>query len=130
MSMPGPRWRHGQRWLVTGVLVALLCLLMVNVVALTRHAHDSPRSSDGLRRTLVEVSGSRCGAGWDEPSPGLQVFALHNTSAASAEVFLQDPRSHVVYGEVEDIGPGTTRELTVRLGRGTYAFKCLPEDAD
>ncbi|MFZ3562184.1 EfeM/EfeO family lipoprotein [Streptomyces sp. BH055] len=130
MSMPGPRWRRGQRWLVTGVLVALLCLLMVNVVALTRHAHDDSRSPDGPRRTLVEVSGSRCGRGWDAPAPGLQVFALRNTSAASAEVFLQDPRSHVVYGEVEDIGPGTTRELTVRLGRGSYAFKCLPEDAD
>ncbi|MFI5658328.1 EfeM/EfeO family lipoprotein [Streptomyces sp. NPDC051684] len=130
MSMPGPGTRRGQRWLVAGVLGVLLCLLVADVIALTRQAHDGPRSSDGLRRTRVEVSGSRCGEGWDAPAPGVQVFALHNTSAASAEVFLENPRSHVVYGELEDIGPGTTRELTVRLGRGAYAFTCLPEDAD
>ncbi len=35
-----------------------------------------------------------------------------------------------MYGEVEGVGPGTTRELTVRLGKGTYAFKCVPDDAD
>jgi iron uptake system component EfeO len=35
-----------------------------------------------------------------------------------------------VYGEVEDVGPGTTRELTVRIGTGTYAFLCVPDDAD
>ncbi|WP_425841095.1 EfeM/EfeO family lipoprotein [Streptomyces fractus] len=128
--MPGPGWRRGQRWLVTGVLVVLLALLVADVIALTRHSHDGAEASGGPRRTLVEVSGSHCGKGWETPAPGVQVFALHNTSAASAEVFLENPRSHVVYGEVEDIGPGTTRELTVRLGRGSYAFTCLPEDAD
>ncbi|WP_407700624.1 EfeM/EfeO family lipoprotein [Streptomyces endophyticus] len=130
MSMPRPGWRRGQRWLFAGVLVVLLCLLVANVIALTRHPQDRAEASSGPRRTLVEVSGSHCGKGWDAPAPGVQVFALHNTSAASAEVFLENPRSHVMYGEVEDIGPGTTRELTVRLGRGAYAFKCLPEDAD
>ncbi|MFJ9176364.1 EfeM/EfeO family lipoprotein [Streptomyces sp. NPDC102360] len=128
--MPRPGWRRGQRWLITGALVVLLCLLVANVIALTQRPHDDTGPSGALRRTLVEVSGSRCGEGWDAPAPGVQVFALHNTSDASAEVFLENPRSHVVYGEVEDIGPGTTRELTVRLGRGAYAFTCLPEDAD
>ncbi|MGW0683784.1 EfeM/EfeO family lipoprotein [Streptomyces sp. NPDC002754] len=128
--MPRPGWRRGQRWLITGVLVVLLCLLVANVIALTQRPHDDTGPSGTPRRTLVEVSGSRCGEGWDEPAPGVQVFALHNTTAASAEVFLENPRSHVVYGEMEDIGPGTTRELTVRLGRGAYAFTCLPEDAD
>ncbi|MFJ9123980.1 EfeM/EfeO family lipoprotein [Streptomyces sp. NPDC102340] len=130
MSRPGDGWRRRQRWLFTGALVVLLCLLVANVIALTQGDHDRGDSSGGPPRTLVEVSGSHCGKGWDEPAPGVQVFALHNTSAASAEVFLENPRSHVTYGEVEDIGPGTTRELTVRLGRGAYAFKCLPEDAD
>ncbi|MCX5537441.1 EfeM/EfeO family lipoprotein [Streptomyces sp. NBC_00006] len=130
MSRPGDGWRRRQRWLFTGALVLLLCLLVANVIALTQGDHDRGDSSGGPPRTLVEVSGSHCGKGWDAPAPGMQVFALHNTSAASAEVFLENPRSHVMYGEVEDIGPGTTRELTVRLGRGAYAFKCLPEDAD
>ncbi|GHI03910.1 iron transporter [Streptomyces cellostaticus] len=78
----------------------------------------------------VEVSLSHCGRGWTRPTPGVQTFDLHNASAGAAEVYLEDPGSQAVYGEVEGIGPGTTRQLTVRLGEGTYAFKCVPDDAD
>lgn len=78
----------------------------------------------------VEVSPSHCGRGWTRPTPGVQTFDLHNASDGAAEVYLEDPGNQVVYGEVEGIGPGTTRELTVRLGKGTYAFKCVPDDAD
>lgn len=80
--------------------------------------------------TVIDVSESRCGRGWTRPEPGVRTFDLHNSSDGAAEVFLEDPGSQVVYGEVEGIGPGTTRQLTVRLGRGTYAFKCVPDDAD
>jgi len=64
------------------------------------------------------------------PSRGTQVFELHNTSDTAAEVYLKSPRTGAVYGEVEGIGPGTTRRLRVRLGQGSYAFMCLPDDAD
>ncbi|MGW3208058.1 EfeM/EfeO family lipoprotein [Streptomyces sp. NPDC001135] len=79
---------------------------------------------------VIEVSQSRCGRGWTRPEPGVRTFDLHNSSDGAAEVYLEDPGSQVVYGEVEGIGPGTTRQLTVRLGEGTYAFKCVPDDAD
>ncbi|GAA5054830.1 EfeM/EfeO family lipoprotein [Streptomyces similanensis] len=84
----------------------------------------------GLPHTTVEVSPGRCGRGWDRPAPGLQVFRLHNTSGAAAEVRLTERGSGAVLGETEGIGPGTTRTLTVRLGKGAYAFRCVPEDAD
>ncbi|MET8468296.1 EfeM/EfeO family lipoprotein [Streptomyces sp. NPDC004856] len=118
--------RHGRWWLGVGLLVVGVCAVAAGVW----WPRDVSGSTDGARRTTVEVSASHCGEGWRDPAPGVQVFALRNTSATSAEVFLEDPRSRKVYGEVEDIGPGTTRELTVRLGGGTYAFRCLPEDAD
>ncbi|MER6028823.1 EfeM/EfeO family lipoprotein [Streptomyces sp. NPDC001851] len=79
---------------------------------------------------VIEVSKSRCGRGWTRPEPGVHTFDLHNSSDGAAEVYLEDPGSQAVYGEVEGIGPGTTRQLTVRLGKGTYAFKCVPDDAD
>ncbi|MFI8239491.1 EfeM/EfeO family lipoprotein [Streptomyces sp. NPDC085866] len=88
------------------------------------------RPARAVRSVTVEVSPSRCGRGWTRPAPGVQTFDLHNASDGAAEVYLEDPGSQVVYGEVEGIGPGTTRQLTVRLGRGTYAFKCVPDDAD
>jgi iron uptake system component EfeO len=45
-------------------------------------------------------------------------------------VYLTDARTGAVYGEVEGLGPGTVRPLPVSLGKGSYAFKCLPDDAD
>ncbi|WP_328686950.1 EfeM/EfeO family lipoprotein [Streptomyces caniferus] len=93
-------------------------------------ARQGTTAADGLRHTTVEVSPGHCGRGWAKGRPGTQVFDLHNTSDAAAEVYLESPRSGAVYGEVEGLGPGTTRHLRVRLGRGSYAFMCLPDDAD
>ncbi|MFJ9850375.1 imelysin family protein [Streptomyces sp. NPDC101150] len=86
--------------------------------------------ADGLPHTVVEVSQSGCGRGWDRPRPGMQVFDLRNTSGVAAEVYLEDARTGAVHGEVEGLGPGTTRALRVRLGKGSYAFMCLPDDAN
>jgi iron uptake system component EfeO len=88
------------------------------------------KTSDGLPHTAVQVSEGACGQGWIRPKPGKQVFDLRNTSGAAAEVYLTDPGTGAVYGEVEGLGPGTARPMLVTLGNGTYAFKCLPDDAD
>ncbi|RSD13846.1 EfeM/EfeO family lipoprotein [Amycolatopsis eburnea] len=77
----------------------------------------------------IAVSRSACGTGWSEPKPGPQTFRLHNTGSVTAEVDLIDPATGVIYGEVEGLGPDTTRPLQVNLGNGSYAFRCLPEDA-
>ncbi|NEB75357.1 EfeM/EfeO family lipoprotein [Streptomyces sp. SID14478] len=126
----GRRVWSGRRLLgAVGGIVAC-CLVIGFVVGTHRSRAGHQAASDGLRRTTVEVSAGGCGKGWDAPAPGVQVFALHNTSAVSAEAILEDPRDRAVYGEVEDIGPGTTRLLTVRIGTGAYAFACVPEDSD
>nr|WP_265563393.1 EfeM/EfeO family lipoprotein [Streptomyces hygroscopicus] len=123
MSRPARLWAAGGLLLT----LALVAALLVTAVGGARRARAA---ADGLVHTTVEVSPSGCGRGWTSPVSGLQVFDLHNTSSAAAEVYLEDARSRAVYGEVEGIGPGTTRQLTVRLGKGSYAFTCLPDDAD
>ncbi|MFE9608860.1 EfeM/EfeO family lipoprotein [Streptomyces sp. NPDC006012] len=127
MVLSGLTWRSWRVWSVAGVV--LVCLV-AGVLAVTHGSRPAHADSGPLPHTTVEVSSSGCGHGWDAPAPGVQVFDLHNTTGGSAEVFLEDPQSQAVYGEVEGIGPGTTRELTVRVGRGAYAFKCIPDDAD
>ena len=77
----------------------------------------------------IAVSRSACGTGWSDPKPGPQTFRLHNTGSVTAEVDLIDPATGVIYGEVEGLGPATTRPLQVNLGNGSYAFRCLPEDS-
>jgi iron uptake system component EfeO len=87
-------------------------------------------AADGLRHTAIEASGSACGRGWSHPRPGLQVFDLRNTSTGPEEVYLTDPRTGAVHGELEGLAPGTSRPMAVRLGNGSYAFRCVPDDAD
>lgn len=127
MQVAGLAHRPLRLW---GALIALLALATVGAVLLPHASHRSSTTGDGLRHSTVEVSPSRCGQGWRSPTPGLQVFDLRNTSDGPTEVYLEDAASRVVYGEVEGVGPGTTRSLTVRLGEGTYAFRCVPDDAD
>ncbi|MGY5116692.1 EfeM/EfeO family lipoprotein [Streptomyces sp. 900105755] len=127
MVLSGLDWRSSRPWTVVGV--AVVCLV-AGVLTFTRDSRPAHADPTALPHTTVEVSASRCGRGWSAPVSGVQVFDLHNPTDGAAGVLLEDPGSQAVYGEVEDIGPGTTRELTVRLGKGAYAFKCVPDDAD
>ncbi|HEY3502340.1 MAG TPA: EfeM/EfeO family lipoprotein [Actinocatenispora sp.] len=102
-------------------LVAVLA-----VMALAGCDGGTPTRAD----TTVEVSRGACGTGWKDPHGGDQVFRVHNVDTVTAEVELVDPHTHAVYAEVDGVAPGTTRPMRVRLGRGRYAFRCLPEDTD
>ncbi|MEU6366778.1 EfeM/EfeO family lipoprotein [Streptomyces sp. NPDC046931] len=128
MPVPGLGSRPARLLAAGGVLLvlALVTALLVTTLAPGRRTRAF---ADGLPHTTVEVSPGGCGRGWNRPVPGLQVFELHNTSGGAAEVYLQNTRTRAVYAELEGLGPGTTRPLTVRLGAGAYAFTCLPDDA-
>ncbi|MGV9353088.1 EfeM/EfeO family lipoprotein [Streptomyces misionensis] len=127
--MPLPRLGTRSERLRTAPAVFLVLAVLLAVAALF-HTDAEPARSTGSGHIAVEVSESRCGRGWTRPEPGVRTFDLHNTSDGAAEVYLEDPGTKVVYGEVEGIGPGTTRQLTVRVGQGAYAFMCVPDDAD
>ncbi|MDI5967232.1 EfeM/EfeO family lipoprotein [Streptantibioticus silvisoli] len=123
------RDRVAGRPVVAGVLALALSGAALAGCAAHRAA-PAADDADGLPHTTVQVSLGRCGTGWSHPRSGVQVFDIHNASDAPTEVDLIDPRTQAVYGEVEGLGPGTTRPMQVTVGGGSYAFKCLPDDAD
>ncbi|NUS13981.1 MAG: EfeM/EfeO family lipoprotein [Streptomyces sp.] len=134
----GPPGRFSRRWQAGAAVVAVAAAVTATVLA-TGSGGKASRAdakgaaaapADGLRHTAVEVSTGACGSGWTKPQPGRQVFDLHNTSDSASEVYLDDPRTGKIYGEVDGLAPGTTRPLTVDLGSGSYAFKCLENDTD
>ncbi|MFE9098588.1 EfeM/EfeO family lipoprotein [Streptomyces sp. NPDC007264] len=131
MPVAGRTSRRARLRAAGGLLVAALgAALLAAALGAGGRAGAGGAAGDGLVHTTIEVSPSGCGRGWDRPRPGVQVFDLRNTSDGAAEVYLEDPGSRLVYGEVEGLAPGTTRQLTVRLGKGEYAFECVPDDAD
>lgn len=112
--------------------VAVAVAVLVSAVGGTGRTavRRSATYPDGLPHTRVTVSAGGCGQGWTSGRAGDQVFDVHNASSGPAEVDLVDPGTGAVYGEVEGLAPDTTRPLQVTLGGGSYAFKCLPDDAD
>ncbi|MFF4029600.1 iron uptake transporter permease EfeU [Streptomyces sviceus] len=74
----------------------------------------------------VAVSETDCGKGFTAPKPGRRTFQMHNTGDKTSEVYLVDPGTGAVYGEVEGLAPGTTRALAATVSGGTYAWRCVP----
>ncbi len=77
----------------------------------------------------LTVSRGGCGQSWRPPPGGGTVtFTIRNADIVTTDVDLVDPSTGAVYAEVEGLGPNTSRPLRVPLGRGAYAFRCVPED--
>jgi high-affinity iron transporter len=74
----------------------------------------------------VAVSEADCGKGFTAPKAGRQTFLMRNTGDRTSEVYLIDPGTGAVYGEVEGLAPGTTRDLVATVAGGTYAWRCVP----
>jgi high-affinity iron transporter len=87
-------------------------------------ARPKPASSE-----TVAVSETECGKGFTAPDTGRQTFQMHNTGDKTAEVYLIDPATDAVYGEVEGLAPGTTRDLVATVAGGSYAWRCVPTGA-
>jgi iron uptake system component EfeO len=56
---------------------------------------------------------------------GRHTFAVSNSASQVTEVYVYASGDRVV-GEVENIGPGTKRDLTVDLPAGEYEVACKP----
>ena len=105
------------RWLVPTAAVAVPAVIASVIIGASG---GKPAAA-----ATVTVSQSACGKGFAAPRPGQQVFQMRNTGTQTSEVYLVNPVTNAVYGEVEGIAPGTTRALTATLGSGDYAWRCV-----
>lgn len=110
---PGTR-----RWLVPVGVVAVPAVIAGVVIAASGGAQQGIQT--------ISVSAADCGKGFAAPKPGRQAFQVRNTGDKTAEVYLIDPSTGAVYGEVEGLAPGITRELVATIGSGSYAWRCVP----
>ncbi|MBO4257802.1 iron uptake transporter permease EfeU [Streptomyces griseorubiginosus] len=110
--------RHRPGWVVPVAVVTVPAVIAGLAVALGR---PKPAAAQ-----TVAVSEKECGKGFSAPRPGRQTFQMHNTGDKTSEVYLVDPATNAVYGEIEGLAPGTTRALVATVGGGTYAWRCVP----
>ncbi|KOV56149.1 iron uptake transporter permease EfeU [Streptomyces sp. MMG1121] len=105
-------------WVLPAAVVAVPAVIAGLVVALARPKPAGDQT--------VAVSETECGKGFTAPKPGRQTFQMRNTGGKTSEVYLVDPSTNAVYGEIEGLAPGTTRDLVATVAGGTYAWRCVP----
>lgn len=74
-------------------------------------------SAHGRRATAERITfgNETCAPGWDAPNPGLARFAVINQSGRIAAIYLFRATSGAIVGQINNLAPGRTRRLTVRL---------------
>jgi iron uptake system component EfeO len=73
----------------------------------------------------VESSNTACTPAESTVKAGAVRFNVKNTGSAATELYVYD--GDKILGEVENVGPGTSRTLTVTMQPGgSYTLRCKP----
>jgi len=83
-------------------------------------------SSDDTKGAIdVTATNAKCDVAKTDLRAGSSTFAVQNDGDDVTEVYVY-AKGDEVKGEVENIGPGTSRNLTVDLTAGEYEVACKP----
>lgn len=102
-----------------------LCALVVALVALGCTAAACTSSSSGAAAVVVTSTDKRCVPARTTLDAGKLTFEITNKGSQTTELYVFGEGDKVL-GEVENVGPGTSRNLTVDLGAGKYQLGCKP----
>jgi iron uptake system component EfeO len=99
---------------------AALCAALVGVGAGACSAKDG-----GGETVSVVASDTACALSKSTIASGAATFVVENKGGDVTEVYVYGPENKIM-GEVENVGPGTTRSFTAKLGGGAYEVACKP----
>jgi iron uptake system component EfeO len=89
---------------------------------------DTPgaTASANPRALTVQATDSECKLSAANAPSGTLTFAVTNGGSKSTEFYLYGEDGKRIIGEVENIGPGITRELVLKVKPGSYITACKP----
>ena len=88
---------------------------------------NEPSSSSGSSGNItVESSEDACRLTSDKAPSGNVAFKVKNTGSDVTEFYLYAEDGMRIIGEIENVGPGLSRDLVVRAAPGTYVTSCRP----
>lgn len=105
--------------LLTGVTTSVLAM------ALTGCTPNS-KASDGDGTISVSSTASECKLSTTETKAGKVTFSVKNDGNQVTEFYVLAEDGLRILSEVENIGPGISRDLTVELAEGKYKTSCKP----
>lgn len=105
----------------------MIALVVVGAAAIALVAGSHQASA-----TPVVMAGDHSCTLSGRPHPGAQYFTVDDVGASATEVdiFGFGPTLTLQYGEIEDVGPGTSAPMPVDLGPGRYTLVCEPGRTD
>ena len=107
-----------------GVAAAGLGLLALSGCSSVLTDNAKTASTDGS--IAVASSATECQVGATEAPSGNVVFKVQNTGDKVTEFYLLGADGLRIVGEVENIGPGISRDLVVQAAPGSYFTACKP----
>ncbi len=97
------------------------------LAACTSNSSTDGTDATAASRTIsVTSSDDACDLSADSAPSGTLTYRVKNTGSKVTEFYLYAEDGQRIVGEVENVGPGITRELVVRLDAGTYIPACKP----
>ena len=87
---------------------------------------NEPSSSKGSGKITVESSADACALTTSKAPSGNVVFKVKNTGDEVTEFYLYAEDGLRIVGEIENVGPGLSRDLVVRAAPGSYVTSCRP----
>lgn len=107
----------------TGLPLALL----VGGIAMTGLAACTTTAATGAGVPIGVTSGDdSCDVASSEAPSGVVQFTVQNTGSQVTEFYVLAEDGLQILSEVENIGPGLSRDLVVQVGAGSYQVACKP----
>ena len=105
-------------------LAVVLALTLPAAVACTDNTSASGSSGEGV--LTVSSTNEECDVSAGSAPSGNLVFKVKNQGDQVTEFYLYAADGLRIVGEVENIGPGLTRDLVLRAAPGDYFTACKP----
>ncbi len=101
-------------------------ILVLTTLLLAGCTANAPGGAGAETSLTVTASDTGCQLSATTAPAGNVVFTVTNTGSQATEFYLYAGDGQQVVAEVEDIGPGLTRDLAVDVTAGTYVTACKP----
>jgi iron uptake system component EfeO len=98
----------------------------VTLLALAGCVPNSPQSTDAAGAITVDSSSEDCAVSATTAASGTLTFSVTNSGDQVTEFYLLADDGLRIVGEVENVGPGISRDLVVQAQPGDYFTVCKP----
>ncbi len=83
----------------------------------------------GAARVSVASSDGACAVTPTSVPAGVVTFSVTNSGSGTTELYVYDGSGSTILSEVENVGPGVTRDLVVEVAEGGVVVACRPDDS-